>query len=486
MPANILFITCDQLRRDTLGCYGDPIVQTPHIDALAEGGVRFTQTYTAYPVCGPNRGSLVTGRYPTVHGLTHNGVILPQREMTMMEALRRRGYATYGVGKTHFGPQWRFPPDGGPLVDPTPDLAVNPQPEGWELPWYGFERVLITEDHKIGPYEDYLNCHGYSIWDDPHSFSYPQHQCVRSAYPVEHHQTTWIGDRAVEFLEQHPPEQPFFLWASFVHPHHPFTPPAPYDTMYDPADMPAPRWLAGEAESWPEAYRRKHYARRQGVLGGHEDIGMDAISDDEWRRVRAFYYGMITLIDVQVGRLMETLRRQGMLEETVIVFTSDHGEMLGDHHLVFKGTTFDEVTGVPLIVTRPGEAQAGAQRDLLTNSIDIMPTILDAVGVPIPAGVQGVSLLPALDDATLTVRDATLIENVGVRRSVRTHDALLTWHGYGQLGELYDLRRDPHCHVNLWDDPALSTTALKAQMLDRLIALLAENVDPLPPRVGAC
>jgi hypothetical protein len=141
--------------------------------------------------------------------------------------------------------------------------------------------------------------------------------------------------------------------------------------MYDPDDMPAPRWLEGEAEVWPEAYRRKHYARRQGTLGGHEDIGMDAIADDEWRRVRAFYYSMITLIDVQVGRLVETLRRQGMLEETVIVFTSDHGEMLGDHHLVFKGTTFDEVTGVPLIVTRPGEMQAGAVSiDLTTGTLD--------------------------------------------------------------------------------------------------------------------
>lgn len=484
MPPNVLFITCDQLRRDTLGCYGDAVVRTPHIDALAERGVRFTQTFTAYPVCGPNRGSLVTGRYPSVHGLTHNGVILPKGETTLMEALRRRGYATYGVGKMHLGPQWRFPPDGGPLVDPTPDLAVNSQPEAWELPWYGFERILITEDHKVGPYEQYLNAHGYSIWDDPHSFSYPQHQCVRSAYPVEHHQTTWIGDRSVEFLEQHPAERPFFLWTSFVHPHHPFNPPAPYDTMYAPADMPAPRWREGEADRWPEAYRSKYYARRIGDRGDHEDIGMDTIPDEEWRRVRAYYYGMISLIDVQVGRLVDTLRRREMLENTIIVLTSDHGEMLGDHHLVFKGTTFDEVTGVPLIVARPGEGAAGAERDLLTSTIDIMPTILAAAGAPIPEGVQGVSLLPALGDASWAVRDALLIESPGVRRTVRTRHALLTWHGRGQRGELYDLSADPHAQANLWEEP--SATALKGEMLDRLVALMAANVDPLPPRVGAC
>ena len=134
MPPNILMITCDQLRKDTLGCYGDPVIQTPHIDALSNRGVRFENTFTAYPVCGPNRASLATGRYPSVNGLKHNGVFLPRLELTLMEVLRQRGYSTYGAGKMHFGPQWRWPEDGSPLKDPTPDLAVNSQPEEWELP----------------------------------------------------------------------------------------------------------------------------------------------------------------------------------------------------------------------------------------------------------------------------------------------------------------------------------------------------------------
>lgn len=483
MPPNILVITCDQLRKDTLGCYGDPVVQTPNIDRLAETGVRFERTFTAYPVCAPNRASLATGRYPTIHGVRHNGIFLPDEEMTLMETLRRRGYATYGTGKMHFGPQWRFPPGDGPLKDPKPDWAVNPQPESWELPWHGFEQVQITEDHRVGPYGDYLAHHGYDVWADPHSFTYPQHITARSVYPEEHHQTTWIGDRSLDFLADHPAGQPFFLWSSFVAPHHPFTVPAPYDTMYAPAAMPLPTWSETEVAGWPDAYRDKHFKTE----GGHEAIGMHTLSDAEWQRVRAYYYGMISLIDKQVGRLLAMLDRRGMLEETIIAFTSDHGEMLGDHHLVFKGTTYDDVTNVPLILTGPGITSRGS-RETLACSIDLMPSLLDLAGIPEPAGVQGLSLTRALADPGARLRDAVLIENAGVRRSVRTDDALLTWHGVGQRGELYDLTTDPLCQHNLWDEasqPGAQAT-LKTRMLDRLVALMAENVDPLPPRVGAC
>lgn len=480
MPQNILMITCDQLRKDALGCYGNPIVQTPNIDRIAASGVRYEQTFTAYPVCAPNRASLATGRYPTVHGLRNNGIILPPTELTLMEVLRRRGYATYGVGKMHFGPQWKFPPDGSPLKDPKPEWAVNPQPQSWELPWYGFEHVQITEDHRVGPYVDYLAGHGLDVWSDPHSFTYPQHICVRSAYPQEHHQTAWIGDRSLEFLDRHPADQPFFLWTSFVHPHHPFNPPAPYDTLYNPADMPPPLWREGEADLWPESYRDKHYR----TTGSHEAIGMHQIPDSEWQRVKAYYYGMISFIDQQVGRLLEALAAKGMLDNTIVLFTSDHGEMLGDHHLVFKGTTYDEVTNVPLMISNPGQIPAGVVRTAMTNSIDVMPTLLDCAGLPVPGSVQGVSLVESMRDEGVTVRDAVLIENAGVRRSVRTEDGLLTWHGAGKRGELYNLRTDPHCQHNLWDDP--SAAQLQQRLTHTLIQLMAENTDTLPPRVGAC
>jgi len=477
---NVLFVTADQLRADALGCYGNGAIQTPVIDRLAERGVRFERMFAAYPVCAPNRASIVTGRYPTVHRLRANGMRLPECELTLMEALRQAGYATYGVGKMHFGPQWAYPADGSPIMDPDPSTAINPQPPESVFPWYGFDHVWLTEDHRIGPYGDYLARHGYDVWDELHSASYPQHATEASAFPEEHHQTTWITDRAIDYLGQHPAERPFFLWVSYVHPHHPFNPPVPYDAIYSPEEMLLPVWDEGEVARWPEAYRRKYHA----LGGGHEAIGMDRLTDADWQRIKAYYYGMISLIDKNVGRLLDTLERQGRLEDTIVVFTADHGENLGDHHLLFKGTTYDPVTRVPFIVVQPGNQAADETREALCSSIDIMPTLLDLVGVPCPepCPVQGTSLVPAMCDPERRIRDALLIENAGIRRSVRTQGVLLTWHGPDTQGELYDLGADPDCLHNLWGLP--EARERQEALLQRLIQLMAENVDPLPPREG--
>jgi arylsulfatase A-like enzyme len=488
---NILLLMCDQLRKDALGCYGNPVVRTPHVDALAEGGVRFEHMYAAYPVCAPNRASIITGRYPSVHRLRTNGQRLPEGEVTLMEVLRDAGYATYGAGKMHFGPQWEWPADGQPIKDPDPSTAISPQPPDDAYPWYGFDRVALTEDHRMGPYGDYLAAHGYDVWDELHSASYPQSATVRSPFPEEHHQTTWITDRAIEFLaERRPAGQPFFLWTSYVHPHHPFNPPAPYDTMYDPAEMPLPVWDEAEVARWPEAYRRKFYALGE----GHEAVGLNRFTAADWQRIRAYYYGMVTQIDANIGRLLDLLRARGELDNTIVLFTADHGENLGDHRLLFKGTTYDCVTNVPAIFYWPvGLRSRGAHvpraRDLLCSSIDLMPTLLELASVPAPdpSPMQGRSLAPALGDpaaaaAGRVVRDALLIENQGLRRSVRTRDALLTWHGAGLRGELYDTAADPHCLVNLWDAP--QAAARQAALLDTLIRLMAENVDPLPVKEG--
>jgi arylsulfatase len=476
---SILLITCDQLRADCLGCYGNKIIRTPSIDSIAARGTRFENMFTAYPVCAPNRATLATGRYPSVHGLRRNGMFLPKSEVTMMEVLRQHGYATAGVGKMHFGPQWRFNPDGSPLCDPGPEMAVNPQPEPWELPWYGFEEAWITEDNRVGPYAEYLTEQGYDVWADPHNFSYPQHQTVLSAYPVEHHQTTWIADRSIDFLDKQTGERPFFLWTSFVAPHHPFVVPAPYDTMYNPEDMPLSNFDETETEHWPEAYMRKYTLSE----GSHEAIGMNKLTDADRQRIAAYYYGSITQIDEQIGRLVDILREKGMLEDTIIVFTADHGEMLGDHHLMFKATTYDEVTRMPLIVSLPGGSEAHCEG--LCCSIDIMPTVLDLVGAAVPGGVQGTSLQACLEEPDLSVRDSVLIETqYPTQRAVRTEQALMSWHGPGRQSELYDLRTDPAQQVNLWN--RVGFEKLQQEMTELLMEQMALNVDPQPVRAGVC
>ena len=350
--------------------------------------------FTAYPVCAPNRGSIATGRYPTIHGLRANGMRLPQSELTLMEVLRRNGYRTYGSGKMHFGPQWQFPADGSPIEDPDPSTAYNPQPDPDEFPWYGFDEASLTEDHRTGPYADYLAEHGYNVWDELHSASYPQSSTEPSPFPEEHHQTTWITDRAIDYIDQDRGDRPFFLWVSYVHPHHPFNPPAPYDTLYNADDMPSPVWDGDEVEGWPDAYRDKFFATE----GGHEAVGLCNMSDEEFRHIKAVYYGMVTQIDRNIGRLIARLREMDELENTIIVFNADHGEMLGDHRLLFKGTTYDCITNVPLIIRPAGNDEPGAVRDLFACSIDVMPTLLDMAGLdePEPSRLQGHSLAPAL------------------------------------------------------------------------------------------
>ncbi len=257
-----------------------------------------------------------------------------------------------------------------------------------------------------------------------HSASYPQSSTEPSPFPEEHHQTTWITDRALDFVRGDGDEarenQPFFLWVSYVHPHHPFNPPAPYDTLYSADDMPSPLWDADEVEGWPEAYRRKFFATGD----GHEAVGLCNMSDEEFRHIKAVYYGMITQIDRNIGRILDELEARGELENTIIVFNADHGEMLGDHRLLFKGTTYDCITNVPLIVCRPGETHPGAVRDLFANTTDIMPTLLDMAGVaePQPSPIQGHSLVPALTDEDFSIRDDVFIENPGERRTIRTGD----------------------------------------------------------------
>lgn len=478
---NIVLITCDQLRMDTLGCYGDSSVRTPNIDALAFRGTRFTNAFVASPVCGPNRGAMATGRYPSVNGEWTNGVTLPATELTFMEVLRRDGYHTAGAGKMHFEPQWNYPSDraDGNTANPAPSDARNPQP--CKFPWYGFETAMISEDHRVGPYADYLAEHGLDTWSDLHSFSYPQHDCKCSTIPKEHHQTNWIADRAIDMIKQRDPNRPMLLWTSFVDPHHPFNPPAPYDTMYKPDDMPLPKFHQGESAHWPEQYIRKFTLSER----NHEAIGMNKLSNANWQKIRAYYYGMITCIDDAIGRMMQVIREE-LGENTYVIFTSDHGEMLGDHHLLFKGCHFEQVTRIPLLVTYLGDEQSSEKvSDELVNSLDLMPSVLDMAHVTTPQTVQGQSYCQNQIIGNTPGRNQLLIEDPQPTcRTIWSKEARLTWHGMDTISELYDLKQDPGCHQNLWDQPQAKT--LQNQMFQQLLTLMAFNYDPAHRKTCMC
>lgn len=464
---------CDQLRLDALGIYGNDICKTPNIDSLFSRGIVFEEMFTTYPACAPNRCAIATGKWPKINGMVGNGYILPESETTMMDVFRRNGYTTYGVGKMHFAPQWEHD------MDDTGKGANNPQPDS--LPWHGFDKCLITEDHRVGPYADYLAEQGLDTWDDVHSFSWgKQHTTQASPYPEEHHQTTWTTDRTIDFFDNHDRSNPFFMWVSYVDPHHPFNPPAPYDTMYKPEDMPVPVYREGEHDNRPFKFMEK----LKGMMVNHEQVDLSTFTDHDWQKVVAYYYGMITLIDKNIGRIVSHLKETGQFDNTIFVFTTDHGEILGDHHLLFKSFPFDSVTRVPFMVRRPGDVEQRRQ-STLCRSMDIMPTLLDLAGVPFDKKLNGKSLKPYINsDSEPELFDDILIEH-SAHQTIRSKKYRLTVYHNDACGELYDLEKDPDNLFNVWDDPEYQQ--IKNELTGRLVAkLYNEIVNPEFEKAGLC
>lgn len=478
---NILLITTDQHRLDSIGCYGNPDIRTPHLDSIASEGFRVDNMFVAAPVCAPNRASLVTGRMPSVHGVRVNGIPLPKKELTLMEYLRRNNYQTFAAGKMHFGPQWHFPPEGQTMVDPDPNLGIDPQPSEDSFPWYGLEQARLTEDHRIGPYGDYLKSHGFDVLTENHSANYPQSSLTPSPFPRQLHQSAWITDEALSFLENRENERPFFLWASYVHPHHPFNPPRPYDTLYNPSEMPLPKQNPHEYGQWPEAY----IIKREAHGDGHEAVGMSKFTSRNWQEIKANYYGMISDIDDHLGRLFQELKMKGLWDDTVVLFTSDHGELLGDHGLLFKGAFWDCITRVPCIVkpALSSPVEGGPDRFGFSSTLDIFPTLLHLANIdsPRPNPIQGRSLFSNSCGLPRQRRSFVLIED-GERRALRTEEALFVWHGRGLRGELYNLKEDPQCFQNHWDNP--DYTEIRHQLYDTLLDAIAKNYDPLCKKEG--
>lgn len=481
---NILIFYTDQQRGDSLGCVGNSLARTPNLDRLAARGLLYTQHYATNPVCMPSRASFITGRYPQAHRLIDNGIFLPEGELTMPEVFRRRGYRTAACGKLHFQTYKPFP--GDTSMESLGRWASG-ELDGWSGPYYGFERVALTAGHG----ED---CGGaYGRWRAQHhpdlalgpehaqgGPSYPEFACYRSNLPLEAHHSTWVTERAIEFLDG-VGGQPFYLHVSFPDPHHPFTPPAPYHALFDGVTFPEPHAAPGENERKPKPYRDGMTGRPFPTDGGahfHPDLAGGA-----YQRILAHTYGMITLIDDCVGRVLARLEALGLAGNTVVVFTSDHGDFLGDHHFLYKGQTpCRSLLHVPLIVADPGRAPATV--DAVTSNVDVMPTLLSACGLPVPEGVQGVPL-PGPGEAA---RRGYAFEAGCSKASPEYHHYTLytqEWRisVYPNLreGELYDLRRDPYELINLFDDPGYRTR--RRELLEELLYAAGAAEPPQPPTV---
>jgi arylsulfatase A-like enzyme len=477
---NILLISADQLRRDALGVYQNRIIKTPEIDRLASEGVIFDNAYCQNPYCMPSRWSIFTGRYPRCHGVRENGVLFKEDELTLAQVFRDNGYRTGAFGKMHL----------------TPQLKVSREEENWPETAFGYQIKHLTNDNKSGEYLDEVKSKNRKVYDAvlkqgqekikedlasaaERSFDLGP-QVWPNPVPVELHQSSWIADKFIEFVNTGE-NRPFFAWVSFVDPHHPFDPPEPYASMYKPEKMPLPQRREGEMADKPPHFMQM----LNGFSPGNEKYDFPTISDLGWQTIKARYYGMVSLIDTSIGRMLEALRSAGMHENTIVVFTSDHGELLGDHGLLFKGPFhYDCLIRIPLILKWGNQICGGSRIAEICQHIDLFPTLLNCCAIKVPRGVQGRSLMPLIDGDRNSGYDWALVEHDNLAwglnmKTIRSHDWRMTFYAGRSFGELYDLKRDPDEFENLWDSPEYQSVKedLKTVLLNRLIA--TEDFKPL-------
>ncbi|MBT3428487.1 MAG: sulfatase-like hydrolase/transferase [Gammaproteobacteria bacterium] len=513
-PNILLFIT-DQHRADHLGCYGNQQVKTPNIDALASSGTRYEHFYVANPVCMANRASLMTGRMPSSHGVYSNGTPLSENSMTFVHRLLEEGYHTALIGKSHLqtisGIEAAWQPDpkryqydenGHAVEAESPNRRgeqyLNEDPRSWaaaefrtKTPYYGFEHVTMVTGHgdeTSGDYEQWLK-EQPGDWNrlrgQENAITDAQivtPQAWRTQLPEELYPTAYIAERTTDYLNAHAAaddDQPFFIQCSFPDPHHPFTPPGKYWQMYDANEITLPSAF-GRGDTRLENYL--HQALEEGTAKRGSQMPF-AVNEREVREAIALTYGMITMIDDRIGRIMAELKRLGMTEDTLVIFTSDHGDYMGDRGLMLKGPLhLNGLLRVPFIWLDPMTKGGVVSREL-GQTIDIPTTIMDYAGILPYYGIQGRVLAKDPEAEALLIEDSRQRVNLGFNRFqglrtliTRTHRLTIGMPDAGN--ELYDLTVDPDERHNLWLAPAHQQT--RTDLLDALVRKMISMQDPVP------
>src|SRR5262245_32578362 len=480
-PRKVLFISADQWRGDSLSLLGHPCVRTPHLDRLASQGVLFRNHYTQASPCGPARTSLHTGMYMMNHRSLRNGTPLDARHTNIALEVRKAGYdpVLFGYTDTSMDPR-QFAP-GDPAVH-TYEGVLPGMTVGLQLP-----------DHMAAWIGD-LQAKGYDLPNGRADVyrpkpNYPGAQQRGFTYsppifPAEDSETTFMANAVLNHLSIRQ-DTPWFVHAVFLRPHPPIIAPEPYNKMYDPATVPMPRraadWAA-EGNQHPYLAYQIGGTRVKNGYNEHYPYALSDMSETEIRQVRATYYGMITQVDDQIGRLIAHLKATGEYDKTLIIFTCDHGEMLGDHWLWGKPGYFDEAYHIPLIVRDPRrEADGGRGKvyDEFTEAIDIMPTILDWLGLELPHQCDGYSLLSFLrgerpkgwrrevhweydfsEIATQEAETKLQLHSDQCTLSAIRDEKYKYVHFTAQAPLFFDLQKDPGQFTNVAGDPAYASRVL--------------------------
>lgn len=454
---NIVFIIADQLRPDFLGCYGANFIDTPHIDRLAQQGIRYERAYSASPVCVPARASLLTGMNAVKNGVTGNSHWLrPDLNAmgikTWPQILDREGYFTAGIGKMHF-----YPWDSG----------------------LGFHFRVAAEDkrwiHIRDDYYHFLADNGYrKLHGNEHPGYHENKGAIVSLIPWEYSIDHFVGQQACRFIDRYSEEDPFALMVSFPGPHCPYDPVPEFLAEIDPQAMPA------AIPGTDDAARLREECIK-GNLGEWNGVDYTHFSDDQIRKVRAHYAALVKQIDYEVGQILDTLSRRGFLDNTMIIFTSDHGDYLGDHGMIGKGHFYETSSRIPLIVRTPGQSNARVWDGLVELS-DVTATMLMAAGSPIPSYMDAIPL-PLIGPEPTKQRDTVIGMTTG---GWMIHDGRwkLSKYATGEV-HLFDLENDPLEQKNLAQDPNHAPTfmaldvALMRVIMDSIAASHADKiVDP--------
>ena len=493
---NILLITSDQQHWNTLGI-DNPEIQTPNLDRLARQGTLFERAYCPNPTCTPTRASILTGQWPSQHGAYTLGTKLLEDRPTMNDTWRKNGYRTGLVGKAHFQPLQST--EEFPSLESYPTLQDLDFWRNFEGPFYGFDDFELARNHTdeahVGQhYAIWMEEKGLKNWRD--YFQKPTGSQAPREHewdlPEEYHYNTWISERTNHYLSEYAQsDQPFFLWSSFFDPHPSYLIPKPWSEMYDPEKITVPSLDPAERDD-PDASP----FRKLSLEGGKkEDYGihgkwMHGVQDHshdpkELAKDIAIYYGMVSALDHYVGRILDHLEELGIADNTLVIFTSDHGHYFGHHGLIAKGPFhYDDGVRVPFLVRWPGEVPENARSKALQSLVDLPTTMLSAAGINKPYAMTGVDQLPSWRDPQSAVRSHTLVEDnhepgMAEHKTYIDDRYKITVFRAFECGELYDLKTDPGEIHNRWSDPEYA--AVKAKLLQAFVqAEMAKEVLPMP------
>ena len=505
---NIILITSDQQRADCNG-FENPAIKTPHIDSLARAGTRFSACITPNLVCQPSRASILTGLLPLTHGVWDNGVDLDPRvgEQGFAGTLARAGYRSAFIGKAHFATKSTFAPTGTPECNKS-QAKYGPN---WMGPYMGFQHVELCvlghlhrtrplERPAMGHYERWLLTRGENeeavkLWAAETRPGTGAAQTWSSALPVAWHTSTWVGDRTIDFLSRHDRSKPVAMWVSFPDPHHAFDCPEPWSSMYDPKSIVLPQHRKRDLERRPWWHKTSLESKPQ--LADPEMLKFRAEgsrvpdqTDAQLAEMTANYYGMISLIDHNVGRILEALESMGYADDTLVVYSTDHGDMLGNHGLYLKGPTpYDDIMRVTMVARGPGVAQNRVVSEPV-STLDLAATFCDFAGVSPSRELQSRSLAGLLAGKAET-RDTAHSEwhvhpsrcGVGLQlRTVRTKTHKCTFELGSGAGELYDLKNDPNEMYNLFGDPGYAK--VQKELEDMMRARPGKVIENLAEPIG--